>query len=138
MPTVRSVVETALYVADLERSQSFYERVLGFRELFREEGRLHALSVADKQVLLLFRVGASTHPTDTPGGRIPPHDGQGHLHVAFGIDREEADVWRARLQAEGVPIESEVDTPRGGKSLYFRDPDLHCIELVTPGTWPIY
>ncbi len=26
----------------------------------------------------------------------------------------------------------------GGTSLYFRDPDGHLLELVTPGIWSIY
>ena len=26
----------------------------------------------------------------------------------------------------------------GGKSLYFRDPDRHVLEIATPGTWSIY
>jgi len=31
-----------------------------------------------------------------------------------------------------------VDWPRGGRSLYFRDPDQHLLELITPGCWSIY
>ncbi|HWQ03343.1 MAG TPA: glyoxalase, partial [Candidatus Nitrosotenuis sp.] len=26
----------------------------------------------------------------------------------------------------------------GGRSIYFRDPDGHSLELVTPGVWPNY
>jgi catechol 2,3-dioxygenase-like lactoylglutathione lyase family enzyme len=37
-----------------------------------------------------------------------------------------------------VNIESRVKWPRGGESIYFRDPDDHLVELVTPGTWAIY
>jgi catechol 2,3-dioxygenase-like lactoylglutathione lyase family enzyme len=42
------------------------------------------------------------------------------------------------LQERGIAIESAVDWPRGGRSLYFRDPDRHLLELITPGCWSIY
>ena len=35
-------------------------------------------------------------------------------------------------------IEGRTDWPRGGRSIYFRDPDGHLGELATPGIWPIY
>jgi hypothetical protein len=37
-----------------------------------------------------------------------------------------------------VSIESVVTWPRGGTSLYFRDPNDHLLELITPGVWSIY
>jgi catechol 2,3-dioxygenase-like lactoylglutathione lyase family enzyme len=73
-----------------------------------------------------------------PGGVIPPHDGSGRLHVGFAIDRGELPEWEAHLTANAVAIESTVDWPRGGRSLYFRDPDGHLLELLTPGVWPVY
>ena len=27
---------------------------------------------------------------------------------------------------------------RGGRSIYFRDPDGHLLELATPGLWAVY
>jgi catechol 2,3-dioxygenase-like lactoylglutathione lyase family enzyme len=138
MPPVDQVLETSLYVADLEIAARFYARVFGFAEVYREENRMRGLSVGDRQVLLLFRAGGSRQPTQAPGGVIPPHDGGGHLHLAFAIPAAAVEQWRDHLAACGVAIESEVDTPRGGRSLYFRDPDGHLLELVTPGTWPFY
>jgi len=35
-------------------------------------------------------------------------------------------------------VEGRVDWPAGGKSVYFRDPDGHMLELATPGLWRIY
>jgi catechol 2,3-dioxygenase-like lactoylglutathione lyase family enzyme len=133
---IRGVLETALYVQDLDRSQAFYEKVLGCKETLREKGRLHALLLPGaSQVLLLFAVGKSLHPTDTPGGRIPPHDGHGQLHLAFEIGREDIEPWRMRLREQGIGVESEVDCPKGGHSIYFRDPDGHLLELVTRECW---
>ncbi len=34
--------------------------------------------------------------------------------------------------------ERRIDWERGGKSLYFRDPDQHCVEVATRGTWETY
>lgn len=136
MPTLSGIAETALYVADLDRSREFYQRVFQLPELSREGNRLLALGIAERQVLLLFCIGQSCEPTDTPGGRIPDHDGRGSLHLAFAIDARSRDSWRSHLDQLGIPIESEVDCPRGGHSLYFRDPDGHLVELITEGCWP--
>jgi len=137
MPEVTGVVETCLYVDDLERATRFYEDVCEFKRLIGDE-RFCALSVADRNVLLLFVKGATREAIPTPGGSIPPHDGMGPLHVAFAIPASAEARWQRRLEERGIAIESTVDWPRGGRSLYFRDPDQHLLELITPGCWSIY
>jgi catechol 2,3-dioxygenase-like lactoylglutathione lyase family enzyme len=137
MPEVTGVLETCLYVEDLERAARFYEEVCDFKKLIGDE-RFCAFSVADRDVLLLFRIGATLESVATPGGTIPPHDGKGPLHVAFAIPAASEADWQQRLRERGVAIESTVDWPRGGRSLYFRDPDQHLVELITPGCWSIY
>jgi catechol 2,3-dioxygenase-like lactoylglutathione lyase family enzyme len=134
-PVVRGILETPLYVEDLEASQSFYERVIGCTGVVFEGGRLHALRVPGGDILLLFKRGASTKPSDTPGGRIPPHDGSGQNHIAFEMQLEDMDTWRQHLRTLDIPVESEVHWPTKGHSIYFRDPDGHLIELVTRDTW---
>lgn len=89
-------------------------------------------------MLLLFRRGASLETTRMPGGTIPPHDGCGALHVAFAIAAEELPAWEARLLRHEIAIEGRTEWPRGGYSIYFRDPDGHLLELATPGLWEIY
>ena len=138
MPSVNGVVETSLYVGDLQRSARFYQGLFGVRTLLADE-RLIALHVGARQVLLLFLRGASTQPNAAPqGGVIPPHDGGGTLHVGFAIAADEVDAWEARLREFGVEVESRVWGPLGGMSIYFRDPDGHLVELLTPGIWPVY
>ncbi len=135
-PRVTGLIESALYVADLARSVAFYERLFGFRLIHSEGDRLRALSIADRQILLIFHTGASKQATETSNGRIPPHDGSGTLHLAFAISADQVEPWRAHLREEGIAIESEIHC--GGHSIYFRDPDGHLVELITPGCWPIY
>ena len=137
MPEVSGALETCLYVEDLERAARFYKDLLGFRKLGSDD-RFCVFSVADRHVLLLFKRGATAQPIFTPGGNIPPHDGTGQLHLAFSIPASELPAWEKHLAAQGVAIESKVHWPRGGWSIYFRDPDQHLVELVTPGCWPIY
>jgi catechol 2,3-dioxygenase-like lactoylglutathione lyase family enzyme len=144
MTSIIRLLETALYVADLDRSCDFYKRVLGLGpdvgttvEKENQKG-FRPLQIPGGQVLLLFPKGSATTTAVLPGGTIPPHDGNGRLHLAFAISAAEVDAWRERLQSHGVSIEGEMEWLRGGTSLYFRDPDGHLVELATPGLWSIY
>ena len=137
MPSLTGVLETALYVDDLERSIQFYRTIFNFDSLVSDQ-RFCALNVSARQVLLLFKKRASLQQAQIPGGTIPPHDGDGNLHLAFSIPAAELESWEEWLEKNQVPIESKVRWDRGGLSLYFRDPDHHLIELVTPGCWAMY
>jgi catechol 2,3-dioxygenase-like lactoylglutathione lyase family enzyme len=138
LPRLDRIVETALYCDDLPRSRAFYVDILGCEPLL-DSARLLAVSVAGLSVLLLFQRGATNTPLPTAGGVVPPHGGTGIQHVAFAVgDRRQLEAWVARLEQHGVAIESRVRWPRGGESIYIRDPDEHSIELITPGLWAIY
>lgn len=136
-PKLNGVLETALYVDDLEEAARFYEQVLEL-PLLTQDSRFRAYDVGGRNVLLLFHRGATLETVHLPGGTIPPHDGHGPLHVAFAISAVELPVWEQRLATHGIAIEGRTDWPRGGRSIYFRDPDGHLLELATPGLWAIY
>lgn len=148
MPTVTSVsrlLETAVYVEDLERSARFYQEVFGLApivgttlEMQTQSPVLRPLHIPGGQVLLLFLRGSTAATAVLPGGTIPPHGGSGRLHLAFAVSGADLEAWRERLRTYGVAIEGEMSWPRGGKSLYVRDPDGHLVELATPGLWSIY
>lgn len=137
MPRLSGVLETVLYVDDLERAAAFYDGVMGLPVL-HADARMRAYDVAGRGVLLLFVRGGTLEPVEVPGGTIPPHDGSGPLHLAFAIAAAELAAWRDHLAARGIAIESTTDWPRGGHSIYFRDPDGHLLELATPGLWQGY
>lgn len=134
---IERIVETAVYVDDLPRARAFYVETFEFEPLL-ESARLVALSVGGKSVLLLFQRGATTEPLATTGGVVPPHGAAGAQHLAFAIPRPALENWISRLERLGVSLESRVRWPRGGESVYVRDPDGHSIELMTPGLWSIY
>lgn len=130
---VNGIVETSIYVRSAARAAEFYRRVLGFEiiavtgDILDDDTRLCAMRAGDRDVLLLFKRGA-THDTDAAGA----------IHVAFAIGRADLARWEAWLIEQGVAIESRDTFEYGGQSVYFRDPDGHLLELVTPGVWTIY
>ena len=138
MPALTGIIETALYVDNIERASKFYEEILGLRRVGGDADRLRAYSVADRNVLLLFKRGATTEVIPTPHGTIPPHDGSGQNHFALAIPASELPAWEKQFAAHHIEVESRVQWPRGGTSIYFRDPDGNLVELATPGMWPIY
>jgi len=134
-PPLDRVLETGLYVEDLARSAAFYEGVMGLCPM-RADERFIAYAVGPT-VLLLFRRGAADEALPLPfGGTIPPHDGRGRLHFAFAV--ADVEPWRRHLEAHEVAIIGEVRWPKGGISLYFRDPDGHLAEIASPGLWDNY
>ncbi len=131
IPPVGGILETALYVDNLEVSLAFYQRIFGFATNFAVE-RLVALAVQPGQVLLLFTKQGSV---DLPRGA---HHGDGNLHLAFSVAADQIETWRAHLTKHGVALDDEIHWDRGGISLYFRDPDGHLLEVGSPGIWQNY
>jgi catechol 2,3-dioxygenase-like lactoylglutathione lyase family enzyme len=136
-PPVAGVLETALYVEDLDAAKRFYAKTMGLPVLAGDH-RFCALDAGRSSILLLFVRGSSQETMTLPGGTIPPHDGSGPAHFAFAIAAAELPGWEAHLAANGIAIEGRTRWPRGGESIYFRDPDEHLVELATPGIWATY
>jgi catechol 2,3-dioxygenase-like lactoylglutathione lyase family enzyme len=127
---IKSIIETAIYVDDLQATEMFYQTVLGLRVIGKEPGRSVFFQAGEASVLLAFVAEATLK-----GDHLPPHGATGPGHFALGIDPESLDAWRQHLQGHGIPIEKEMEWSRGGRSLYFRDPAGNAVELVTPGVW---
>lgn len=129
MPRLSRILETCLYATDLAASADFYADVLGLPLVSRVQGR-HAFFRAGEAMFLLFRPEATESSTE-----VPPHGARGSGHVAFAVQAGELPRWRRHFHEHGIPIEREVEWPRGGKSLYVRDPAGNSVELATPEIW---
>jgi catechol 2,3-dioxygenase-like lactoylglutathione lyase family enzyme len=127
---INTVVETAVYANDLAAAERFYTDVIGLSVIGKEPDRHVFFRVGESTVLLVFRADATLN-----GGPFPPHGATGPGHFALGIDRDALEPWRTALLAKSVAIEKEAIWPRGGRSIYFRDPAGNLVELVTPGIW---
>jgi catechol 2,3-dioxygenase-like lactoylglutathione lyase family enzyme len=133
-PPIDGLLETSLYARDLERTAAFYRDLFGLKALV-DSPRLVAFEIAERSVLLVFQAGATERDVVDARGAIPGHDGRGRLHLALSIKAQDLDAWRRRLAERGVEIVGEYRWPRGGTSLYMRDPDGALVELATPGLW---
>ena len=129
-PPIETVVETAVYATDLVAAEAFYAGVLGLPVTNREAGRHVFFRVGPASMFLVFDPTTTIH-----GDHLPAHGSTGPGHFALGIRPDTLDDWRRHLTVHAVAIEQEVDWPRGGHSLYFRDPAGNAVELATPGIW---
>jgi len=130
MPKILNVLETCIYTRDLPALQRFYGQVLGLTEISAEHARYVFFKVSEQSVLLIFNPDESLNQKD-----IPPHGAAGPQHFAFAIDDDQLDAWRSHLRQHGVAIEREHTWPNGARSLYFRDPAGHSVELATREIW---
>ena len=130
-PKSEGILESSLYVADVARSARYYEKIFGFRVISDFGERGCAMEAGHRQVLLLFKKGASR-------AMQSPHDGDGELHLALAIRAVDLASWEAWLADNEIAVEEKRTWELGGQSIYFRDPDRHLIEIATPGVWSIY
>ena len=127
---IQAIIETAIYAEDLHAAEVFYSRVLGLESIAVEQARHVFFRVGSQSMLLIF------DPRNTIQGHLlPAHGASGPGHLALGVSADSLPAWRERLAEHEVAIEKEVDWPRGGRSLYFRDPAGDSVELITPGVW---
>jgi len=135
-PHLHAVLETSLYVSDLDRALAFYRDVLGLRQIvdaYFAGGRGAALQVGPgPSVLLLLRADITCHD-----GALPAHGTTGAGHVAFRVEPHEFPSWRQRLLAHGVAIEREFAFGHNPPSIYFRDPDGNSLELAVSEIWAL-
>lgn len=130
-----AILETVLYAADLEAMERFYARMLDLEVITREKDRYVFFRCA-ASVLLTFNPADSSEQDVKVGGvPIPRHGPTGPMHIAFAMHENEIESWKQRLAQHDVPIEADVHWPNGARSIYFRDPAGHSVELATPTLW---
>jgi catechol 2,3-dioxygenase-like lactoylglutathione lyase family enzyme len=129
-PVITHILETILYVDDVEAARAFYEGVLGLEP----HGMASDLGIGyllERQMLLLFVAKQSSQP----GRIVPSHGANGAGHLAFQATPAELESWRVHLLAKGVEIEQEHRWDNGTRSIYFRDPAGNSLEFTSPSLW---
>jgi catechol 2,3-dioxygenase-like lactoylglutathione lyase family enzyme len=119
----------------LPAADHFYGTVLGLERLAFVEGR-HVFFRCGAGVVLIFdRRSTANVPTSVNGVQVPLHGADGAGHLALAVANADLLAWRAYLEGKGIVIESDVTWPRGGRSLYVRDPAGNSVELASPLIW---
>ena len=135
--TPTAILESALYVADLDAAEAFYAEVLGLERIAKVEGR-HVFFRCGEGVLLLFNADATQVPPPADARLpVPPHGTRGHGHLCFAAPGDEIDRWKTFLEERGIAIEADFEWPQGGRSIYFRDPSGNSLEFAEPRIWGI-
>lgn len=131
------ILETIIYADDLSEIKQFYSEVLGL-DVVDDDPPHHIFFRCGDSLFLVFNPHKSIdQETEVDGTLIPQHGAHGPCHMAFRVNAEELPAWKEKLSAHHVPIESEINWPNGGKSLYFRDPVGNSIELATAKLWGV-
>jgi catechol 2,3-dioxygenase-like lactoylglutathione lyase family enzyme len=110
---VRGIQHLNLQVADLPRAQRFYTELLGFEVSFAKGDTVWLDAGGD--LLGLSR------------GEVPARNFE---HFGFIVEAKgDVDRWAERLRAHGVTPEKGPYERSDGRSVYFRDPDDHLVEI---------
>src|SRR5678815_286572 len=131
-PGVAGVLETSLYVDNLQAAERFYSDILGLQKIFSVPERQLVFRCEDSILLIFDPAHTERNQMTINGGAIPLHGTRGAGHMAFRVSKEQLNAWRDRLRAKGVAIESEINWPNGAHSIYFRDPAGNSLEFATP------
>jgi catechol 2,3-dioxygenase-like lactoylglutathione lyase family enzyme len=133
--SIDGVLETCLYASDLDAAERFYAGVLGLTVDSRAPER-HVFFRRGAAMLLVFDPTRTTAvPGQVGGTPVPAHGAHGPGHVCFRIPADELPQWRERFRRDGITIEAEIEWPRGGASLYVRDPAGNSVELAPARIW---
>jgi catechol 2,3-dioxygenase-like lactoylglutathione lyase family enzyme len=130
-----AILETVLYAPDLDAVEAFYRDVMGLSIYAKADGR-HLFYRLGHPMLLIFNPAVTEQPPARDARiPVPPHGSRGPGHVCFAAGADEIERWKMHLTERGVAIEADVEWPRGGRSIYFRDPAGNSIEIAEPRIW---
>lgn len=104
--------------------------------------------------LLLFTLGLTKEDMISERGKIPWHGPTDailqllgdvkqqqslHQHYCLAVEKvEDVKHWEEWFAEQNVKMLGTMDWERGGRSVYFEDPDGHIGEVGSRGIWPHY
>src|SRR5689334_21611272 len=98
------ILETALYVDDLEAAERFYSQVLGLQKIFSVPGRQLVFRCQESVLLIFSPKHTERERVIINDGPIPLHGTRGAGHMAFRVTKSDLETWRKHFRAVGVAI----------------------------------
>ena len=119
---IKSLGHVVLKVSDQEKSEAFYNGVLGLPIVARyDERNMTFFSLGDHHDFAIMALGdEAEHPASRSTGLA---------HVAFKIGESLDELREARGKLDGAGIKTSAVDHEVTKSLYFNDPDGNGIEV---------
>ncbi|WP_176086654.1 VOC family protein [Martelella sp. HB161492] len=131
---IAGILESALYVDDLDAAEAFYGGILGLTKIAAQANR-HIFFKAGSGVLLIFNPEETAIPAPSGALPVPPHGAKGAGHLCFTLEGDDFAALRARLEEHAVPVEADFRWPNGARSVYFRDPAGNSLECAEKRLW---
>ena len=104
MIPLKKILETSLYVDDLEAARSFYGEKLGLQEYSSAPGRYVFFRLAEG-MLLVFNPDSTVVQQNRIGGSlIPQHGATGAGHMAFTIAEDQVDRCLEELEGSSSKL----------------------------------
>ena len=140
-PQVGRLDHVTIPVHDLALARRFYCDILGAHyymtvddETFRRHGRPPAARNGEGSHHISVFLGGSTRVDLFLQHSGQPPVNEGHPHIAFHVPARRLLLWKAKLEAHGIPTEGPLQLgPPGQASLYFNDPFGNHLELTCMG-----
>lgn len=117
-PATLGIRHVALNVADLKKTEKFYQDILGYRVEWRPDPD-NVYLIRDSDNLALHRVD-----NRQPGGALD------HFGIALKT-ASDVDAWAGHLQSYGIALQKPPKSHRdGARSFYISDPEGNTIQFI--------
>jgi catechol 2,3-dioxygenase-like lactoylglutathione lyase family enzyme len=122
MPKIEGILHFTIPVKNLDRSEKFYTKMLGFEKVGRTDRIVFMRAGND-----FFNLTYSENPITLNA------EGRHEIHSAFRVTPQTYEETLKLLPAKGIEIFKQEDRQQGvfaGRSAYIRDPDGNVIEFI--------
>lgn len=122
---------TILYVQDVEKTISFYERAFGLKRTFVVPGNSYGELATGSTTLSFASIEQASSNLKDGFAESSPKNKPQAFEIAFTTDNVE-EAYNHAIKEGAIAEASATVKPQGQTAAYVRDPDGFLIEICTP------